>query len=75
MQAITTKLLPCTNTKPYRVKARCAAGSVTLSIDSLPENYHEAAARALMKKLGWDGYDLAEGGLHTGDTVFVLVPR
>lgn len=31
MQAILTKVLPCTNTKPTRIKATCARGSLTIS--------------------------------------------
>lgn len=33
MQAIKTKYLPATNTKPSRIKAECEAGSITISYD------------------------------------------
>ena len=57
MQAIETKLIPATNTKPTRIKARCDRGSIILSADSLSgdqmndsESTHRAAARALIAR-------------------------
>ena len=51
MQAITTKIIPATNTKPTRIKAECARGSVTISTDSIDyngqESMHHIAARHL----------------------------
>lgn len=57
MQAIQTKYLPCTNHRPSRVKAWCAAGSVTLSWDNEAnvEGNHAFAARTLARKMGWYG--------------------
>ena len=72
MQAITTKVLPATNTQPTRVKATAQAGSITL----IWNNYvghdanHIAAARALAAKLGWAGQWLG-GYDHAGNGVFV----
>jgi hypothetical protein len=56
MQAITTKYFGATNYRGSRVKARCEAGSITLSWDHAldSEGNHDAAALALIHKLGWD---------------------
>jgi hypothetical protein len=56
-QAITTKSLAATNTRPSRVKASVEAGSVTRSWDhSLDaDGNHDAACVALLAKLGWGG--------------------
>lgn len=63
MQAIITKYIPCTNTKPSRVKATCEAGSITLSWDSSGDDklVHQGAARKLCQKLGWKG-EMITGG-------------
>lgn len=53
MQAITTKYLPWTNTKPGRIKASCQSGSVIIDSDSDSDNGHKAACEALRAKLGW----------------------
>lgn len=78
MQAIQTKYLPPTNSRPSRIKAWCDAGSLTISYP------HEAgpgepaalvAAKALVKKLGWDTEhygDLIGGGL-PNDSGYVFV--
>jgi hypothetical protein len=57
MQAIETKILPATNTKPTRIKARCERGSITVSADSLSgdqmngsESTHVKAAQILVDK-------------------------
>lgn len=68
MQAIVTKFLGPTNVRGSRVKATCEAGSVTLSWDHAlnSEGNHDAAAKALAHKLGWDkGWhgELVGGGL------------
>jgi hypothetical protein len=56
-QAIATKFLGPTNTRGARVRATCEARSVLV-----PWNYalgvsenHDAAARALITRLGWQG--------------------
>ena len=56
-QAIVTKYIPASNTKGSRVKARAAAGSVTLSWDDSlnTEANHARAAEALACKQGWPG--------------------
>ena len=81
MQAITTKYLPATNTKPSRMKAECAAGSLTLSFSvcdepTLPgKSPHERCAYALFRKLGWDSqFELASGMTKDGIGVHVLMP-
>lgn len=65
MQAITTKVLPPTNTKPQRIKATTASGvSITLpwdyGTDEL-ENARRAVRQLVFEKLngGWDGRYLA----------------
>lgn len=70
MQAIETKYLGITDGRGSRIKARCGAGSVTLSYNhgfSNVEN-HDAAALALVKKLGWDE------GLYPGRLIRGAVP-
>lgn len=64
-QAIITKYLEPTNTRGGRVKARCEAGSLTVSWDHTlsTQDNHAAAARALCEKLGWAAKDFIGGGL------------
>ena len=57
MQAIETKLIPATNTKPTRIKASCDRGSIIVSTDSLSgdqangsESTHVKAAQALVDR-------------------------
>lgn len=76
MQAITTKYLPPTQTKPGRVKATAEAGSVIVSwqdeIDIAPN--HMLAALALSEKFGWIGPQygrLIQGELPGGGFVHV----
>lgn len=56
MQAIETKFIGPTNYRGARVKARCQAGSITVSWDyGLDvDGNHDKAAMALVAKLGWD---------------------
>lgn len=75
MQAIITKYIGASATKPSRIKASCSAGSITISYsyDLDVEGCHTQAANALVKKLGWDepGYGrLICGGTDSG---FVFV--
>lgn len=66
MQAITTKFIPCTNTKPNRVRAKCDAGSIIIPWDNSDlvigdKTYsnipaaHIRAVYALLNKLKWAG--------------------
>lgn len=57
-QAIVTKYLPVTNTKPSRVKATAEAGSVILSWDNAlnTDQNHAKAANALAEQKGWAGH-------------------
>lgn len=66
MQAIQTKYLSATNTKPSRIKAWCNAGSVTISYphEHNESGAHYSAAQALICKLGWTGPHY--GVLHQG---------
>lgn len=48
MQAIITRVLPATNTKPTRIKASCARDSIIYSVHELDEgDPHVMAAREL----------------------------
>lgn len=59
MQTIKTRVLPCTNTKPTRVKATAssALGHVIVSYHNFcsADDAHRAAAMKLIKKLDWPG--------------------
>jgi hypothetical protein len=76
MQAIQTKFLGPTNTRGDRIKAVCAAGSITLSWDFglNTEANHVAAARALQAKFNWE-FELVTGTLADGSFVHVQIPR
>lgn len=52
MQAIITKYLPATNTKPSRIKATCARGSITRSYphDFSGDSCHAFVANLLVEK-------------------------
>lgn len=74
MQAIITKYLGPTNTKGSRIKASCAAGSVTIDYpDELSGiDCHAKAAYALLAKMHW-GYKLVGGQLPSQEYAFVMV--
>ena len=78
MQAIQTKFLPATNTRGSRIKATCAAGSITIGYphELSGQAVHRAAAEALAAKLGWtiaNGYGQLLGGcLPDGSYCFVF---
>ena len=67
MQAIITKYVPCTETRGSRIQAKCEAKTIYVSYDHAlnVEGNHIAAARELIKKLGWDG-EWVNGGTSTG---------
>jgi hypothetical protein len=80
-QAIETRYFGPTNVKGSRVKAECAAGSVTIDWASelnVDQN-HYRAAWMLIEKLGWNKTSrvtgLKMGQLKRGSYVFVLVER
>ena len=67
MQAITTKVLPATNTKPTRIRATCERGSIIVSADSISgdqmngsESTHVKAAQLLVERFANE--DLKEYG-------------
>jgi len=74
MQAIQTKYLSATNTKGSRIKATCAAGSITISYPSelSGQAVHRSAAEALALKLGWTEHKLLGGCLPNGDYCFIF---
>jgi len=74
MQAIRTRVLLPTNTKPTRIKASCAAGSITIpySYEGDTQTCHAEAAMQLVRKLGWEHtYIWVCGQLDNGDYCFV----
>lgn len=77
-QAIITKFIPATNTRPHRIKAFCNAGSLIISFPDQPVRVaHRIAAEALREKLGWDdpSYGQMIGGgmpVNVGDYVWVF---
>ena len=77
MQAINTKYLGPTNSRGSRIKATCAAGSVTIGYphELSGQAAHRKAAEALVSKLGWiDPHygGLLGGQLANGDYAFVF---
>jgi hypothetical protein len=74
MQAIQTKYLSATNTKGSRIKATCAAGSVTIDYphELSGMDCHAKAAYALLAKMHWD-YKLVGGQLADNSYAFVMV--
>jgi hypothetical protein len=77
MQAIITKYFGPTNTRGSRIKAQCAAGSVTIGYpyELSGMDCHAKAAKALVNKLGWtDAHygGLLGGQLPNGDYAFVF---
>ncbi len=91
MQAIITKYLPATNSKPSRIKATCERGSLTLSYDHGLEagEAHRAVCDALCarfdaedaKKYGskpghWSwSRSKASGQIPSGEYVFCFIPE
>lgn len=79
MQAILTKWLAGTNTKPNRLKAYCGSGySVTLGANSTQWASHDVrahkhVAELLKDKMKWEGELL--GGQTKEGYAFVFVPR
>ena len=77
MQAINTKYLGPTNSRGSRIKATCAAGSITIPFpyELSGQAAHRKAAEALVSKLGWvDPHygGLLGGQLANGDYAFVF---
>ncbi len=72
MKAILTKVLPCTNTKPTRIKAYTEGGNQQVlswsecdSDDRTQGQAHLYAAQALADKMHWPGA-LIGGGIPDG---------
>jgi hypothetical protein len=79
-QAITTKYIGPTNFRSARVKAKCQAGSITMSWDDAldDDDNHLKAAQTLCKKLDWHehGRYLIAGGLPSGKgNAYVWSPK
>lgn len=75
MQAILTKHIGATNTKPSRIKAYSASGlNVTINFPYLDheEDNYRAAAVELCEKYGWKG-ELVGGSTKEG-YAFVFMP-
>lgn len=69
MQAIITKYMPNSNS----IKAKCAAGSITVPFHYGETCAHNAAVIALLKKLGWN-CSFVSGELPDGTRCHVLIP-
>lgn len=81
MQSIVCKYLGPTYTKGARVKAICAAGTLTVGYHSSDrDDPYLDAAEGLCKKLGWVSApshlytSLIRGDLPNGDVVFTFMP-
>ena len=78
VQTIVTEFIPCTNTRPSRVKATAEAGSVVVSWDhalNVDEN-HARACEALIEKMQWKRLgDCIGGQLPKGGYAFVFIDR
>lgn len=75
-QAIETKILGSTTFRGARIKARAAAGSVTIYYDHglSSEANHKAAARALASKFDWKHAGMMQGASASSDGyVFILI--
>lgn len=77
MQAIICKYFGPTNSKGSRIKAQCAAGSITIDYphELSGQAVYRKAAEALVTKLGWDDVHyggLLGGQLPSGDYAFVF---
>lgn len=78
MQAIQTRYFGPSNTRGSRIKAWCAAGSITIPYphELSGQAVYRKAAEALCKKLGWTepyyGEKLLGGCLPNGDHCFVF---
>jgi hypothetical protein len=79
MQAIQTRYLSPTNQRGSRIKAWCAAGSLTISYpyELSGQACHRRAASLLIEKLGWNepsyhNMGLLGGCLPNGDYCFIL---
>jgi hypothetical protein len=75
MQAIQTKYLCPTNSRGARIKATCAAGSITISYphELSGQTVHRKAAEALVSKLNWNDLPALLGGcLPDGSYCFVF---
>jgi hypothetical protein len=68
MQTIVTKYHGPTNTRGSRISASCAAGRISLAYDHAlnADGNHDAAALALINKLGWYGQYYASGWFRGG---------
>lgn len=82
MQSIIVKFHGPTETRGSRYIARCDGGSVVMPADHSmnPEGNSDAAARLLMRKLGWhegscEVSTLWARGYLNGDAVYTLVNR
>lgn len=75
MQAVIVKYLPPTAHRGSRIKASCSSGSITVPFDYAAHDPYLVAARALLNKLDWSGYDLVQGTLPNGDQVFIPCVR
>lgn len=79
MQAIRTRYIGPTNTKPSKIQAKCEAKTIYVYYDhglNIDEN-HAAACAALVAKLGWNTphYPPMVSGVFAGDHYHVFGPK
>lgn len=74
-QAIETRYLPATNTRPARIGARAQAGRIAIPWDHglNQEDNHRRAAEQFAERMGWTGR-LVGGGLPGASFVWVFAP-
>lgn len=77
LQIITTKSIGCSNVKPARIKARAAAGSVTVcrGYDASEYEQHKAVAELLCAKFDWQYEQLIGGQDFNGDFQWVMLSQ
>lgn len=76
MQAIRTRVIPATNTKPRRIQAKCAARTIYICADHYDrhDDAHIAARETLLDVMKWRGQHYAPmlAGWFNGDCYHVF---
>lgn len=75
LQVITTKSIGPSNVLGARIKARAAAGSVTIArqYNDTEYNQHKAVAELLCAKFGWKYKQLIGGQDHKGNYQWIML--
>lgn len=82
MKAIHTRLIPCTNTKPTRIKAEAdGVKPLIVSLSGTPdrcgtvEEQHAYVAELFARRYGWEITRVCGAGLKPGSYVHVVIPE